>query len=394
MINNKRIYQIYCGRWEEANILDHEGEVLKRMVDFDWIGLKKRLDLTHIYLLALWDVGQRIEITEEEGRSLSNAPHRCPSAFAIVDHARTWPKLGSNQELSALITAIHDAGLNVYVDYVANHTGLDHPWMKTDAAMYKKNDEGEPNRAFSGDVSELNYDDDRVREGMLEVGTTLAAMGIDGFRCDMAHLVPADFWKVLISQIKSVHPRFSFIAEAYGQSVFDHRNDEILIHAGFEAIYDGALFTNLRSMATSGSVEYLVSHLNYVLTNHKTTLVHYLCNHDDAYPLPPQTFVPLFGLLSALPGMLLIFNGSDSGFVSRLPHHFVELLPKQLVDGSSMSTELTEWLAIISANGFHLSQFEIADNRVIKGIWNSNSDRGVVYFRLDESPSIIVEGGQ
>lgn len=331
---SQRIYQIYCGRWEEANILDHPGKVLSRLIDFDWKGLKQRLGLTHIYLLGLWEVGDKIIVMEEEGKDLRQMDHRCPSAFAIVDHTSVSQKLGTDQDLSALIRKIHQAGMGVYVDWVGNHTGFEHPWYKKHPEWYK------PGVAFSGDVAELNYAHPMVVKAMLEAAVAITRFKMDGFRCDMAHLVPTDFWETLIIQLRKLNPEFRFIAEVYEQSVFEHQNADGLLTAGFDAVYDWVLYSNLKQYAGTGDSGFFDSHLAYLKSVKDDRLVHYLSNHDDPFPLQSDKFWPLLHLVSQLPGSLLVYNGSDSGFVRRLAHHYVEIMPKKYVDGSGQVDRL------------------------------------------------------
>ncbi len=63
-------------------------------------------------------------------------------------------------------------------------------------------------KEFSGDVYKLNYKNKSLREEMIEVLKTIQGWGVDGVRCDMAHLVPLDFWEHAISTIKSTNNEF------------------------------------------------------------------------------------------------------------------------------------------------------------------------------------------
>lgn len=369
-MNTERLYQIYTGRWEEANILNHPAKVLERMKQFEWEKLKQRWGLTHIYLLGLWEVGNKIVVTEEAGQQLSDTENRCPSAFAIVDHAQVSRKLGTETELRDLVDSIHQAGLRVIVDYVANHTGLEHPWRSSHSDWYK------PGTAFSGDVMELDYGQTAVWSAMSNLAEQIADFGVDGFRCDMAHLVPTKFWQELITKIKQEHPGFLCIAESYETSIFDHANEHNLLAAGFDAVYDFGLFQNLRDLAAGGSLNNVAAYINYVIDQRPTGLVHYLNNHDDPYPLSSKTYLTWLQLLVALPGMSLIFNGSEGGYSKRLAHHYVELLSKKYVTEAEFSSELQGWLANVNQPGFVLNQAEVVDDGVMRCRWQTNLDHG------------------
>lgn len=314
--------------------MDHESLVLRKLQDFDWGKLKQRLELTHIYLLGLWDVGDEIVVNSESGVDLLIKENRCPSAFAIVDHQKVWPKLGNEKDLRDLVTKIHQVGMKVVVDFVANHTGLNHPWLSQHPGWYKSG------VAFSGDVRELDYSVSEVNLAMIKVATQMISYGIDGFRCDMAHLVPTSFWKELVTRVKLEKSDFKFIAESYDQSVFDHDNEQALLAAGFDGIYDSGLYSNLRFVAGGADFSYVDNYMEFASQTNNSHLVHYLSNHDDPFPLDESIFWSLLHRIKALPGWLLLYNGSDSGFLKRLAHHYVEILPDKYVNGSSQTGEL------------------------------------------------------
>lgn len=380
MVNKRRIYQVYCGRWQEANWRDHPGEVLKRLANVDWLKIKTRLDLSHIYLLGLWDVGERIVVNEEAGVDLKSGI-RCPSAFAIINHTQVWPRLGNVDDLVYLIKVLKQAGLGVYVDFVANHTGLDHRWVRNKPNWYKQSGQG-LKTAFSNDVVELNYAVDEVNQTMVEVAAEIANYGVDGFRCDMAHLVPDFFWKRVIAAIRSKRPNFSFIAEAYGQSVFDNTYESVLTNAGFDGVYDGGLYQNLRLLSNGKPLDWLVAHLNYVISERKSYLVHYLSNHDDGYRLSQTSFTPLLALLSSLRGSTLIYNGSDLGFMRRLAHHRFDILASEYIDGGDLDNDFGRWSQVLRKPGFEVQKLSAISDQVLRMNWLTDVDRGIADFDL------------
>ncbi len=336
---NQRIFQIYCGRWQQANAIDHPGKVLSRMLNFNWLKMKAELGLSTIYLLGLWDVTGPIVVQEEEGMDLNQKHNRCPSAFAISDHNQVWPVLGTNEDLVKLIDGIHKAGLKVIVDLVANHTATNHRWVNLYPEIYKS-----CKGAFSGDVYELNYESVVTVKLMEETVLNLVQMGVDGFRCDMAHLVPGFFWKQVIDHSRRLNQEVWFMAESYEDSIFCHQNRDELLDSGFSAIYDSGLYQNLRMMRESKDVSGLVAHLNYVNKFEPKTWIHYFANHDDSFPLPPELIEVTAALLACLNGNWLIFNGSLSGQNHRLAHHFIDILGEDKTGSLIASPKLHNWL--------------------------------------------------
>ena len=118
------------------------------------------------------------------------------SYYACSDYTLVNPEFGNLEDFQMLVKAAHSLGFKVLIDWVANHTGYDHKWTKEQPGFYKKNEEGNFYEAHGWtDVIDLDFKNEELREEMiLAMKFWIRECGIDGFRCDMAHLVPIDFW--------------------------------------------------------------------------------------------------------------------------------------------------------------------------------------------------------
>jgi glycosidase len=119
------------------------------------------------------------------------------SYYACSDYTAINPEFGTLDDFRELVYAAHQMGFKIIIDWVANHTGWDHIWTKTNPGYYKRNAEGKfyDNHNWH-DVIDLNYYDAAMRRSMIEaMQFWVKEFDIDGFRCDMAHLVPLDFWR-------------------------------------------------------------------------------------------------------------------------------------------------------------------------------------------------------
>ncbi len=114
------------------------------------------------------------------------------------------------------------------IDWVANHTGWDHRWTREHPEYYRKDHEGNFFDSHGWeDVIDLNYDNAALRQAMLEaMQFWVAACDIDGFRCDMAMLVPLDFWRNARIELDRIK-KFAWLAEC----------EEIAYHRVFDASY-------------------------------------------------------------------------------------------------------------------------------------------------------------
>lgn len=132
------------------------------------------------------------------------------SYYACSDYTAINPEFGTIDNFRELVEKAHELGLKVIIDWVANHTGKDHIWTQTNPGFYKKNAEGQfyDSNGWQ-DVIDLNYYDGLMRKAMIEaMQFWVEECGIDGFRCDMAHLVPLDFWKQARVHLDAIKPLF------------------------------------------------------------------------------------------------------------------------------------------------------------------------------------------
>lgn len=119
------------------------------------------------------------------------------SYYACSSYVEVNKEFGNMDDLKLLINEAHQLEMKVIIDWVANHTGWDHHWTKEHPDWYMK----DANGGFTElngwhDVIDLNYDNQDMRFGMIDaMKYWINECSIDGFRCDMAHLVPLNFWK-------------------------------------------------------------------------------------------------------------------------------------------------------------------------------------------------------
>ena len=145
------------------------------------------------------------------------------SYYAVTDFTKVNPEFGTLEDFRALIKTAHENDIYVILDWVPNHTGWDHTWLKTNPEYYTQNEVGDvidPINPDTGeswgwqDVADLNYDNKEMRAEMIEdMLFWITQENIDGFRCDVASAVPLDFWKDAIAKLRAEKEIF-MLAEA------------------------------------------------------------------------------------------------------------------------------------------------------------------------------------
>lgn len=179
----------------------------------------KELGVDVIWLMPIHEIG-------EKGRKGTLG-----SYYAIKDYKSVNPEFGTLEDFDAFLAAAHKLGLRLIIDCVANHTSPDCAWVtEKPADWYVRDSLGNTIVEYDWtDIAKLNYDNPDMREAVRDAMRYWLDRGIDGFRCDMAYIVPQDFWTETISTLRSEYGReLYFLAEG----------EEPWLHdAGFDASY-------------------------------------------------------------------------------------------------------------------------------------------------------------
>lgn len=260
------------------------------------------------------------------------------SPYAICDYYDVDPDLAVNvekrmDEFDKLVVRTHKAGLKVMIDFVPNHVareyksickpeGIEDLGANDDKSQgfspqnnfyycpgchfepsFDKGDYDEyPARATGNDhfdnhpgindwyeTVKLNYGVDYwTRFGhfspvpdtwdkMVEILLFWASKGIDGFRCDMAEMVPAAFWDYATAKVKTQYPHIVFMGEVYNPS--EYRN---YINSGFDWMYDKVgMYDAMRAVICGQAPAHILTGAWQSVDDIKDHMVYFLENHDE-----------------------------------------------------------------------------------------------------------------
>lgn len=326
------------------------------------------------------------------------------SAYAISDY-RLNPIIGDEADFLELKQRFNDLGIKIYLDFVPNHTGIEHPWVKCNPEMYitttKEKYLDQPNDfiKFAGSYMALGKDpeftpwNDVVQLNALSSDyryhaiTTLKRIAkiADGVRCDMAMLLlnrifkstwanylnntslETEFWQEVISAVKSEFPDFEFLAEAYWDTEAE------LINLGFDYCYNKPFLDDLKTYDPS-KIRNLLNYKSSLLAN----LTNFLENHDEersAFIFPKDKLTITNYLTAFLPGQYLMYDGQIEASPKRVPVHVArEAKVKIDHDVLAFFNDLFNKLQLVNFNN---DQFEIInsdlDNCLIGYKWYNNN---------------------
>ncbi len=177
------------------------------------------------------------------------------SYYACSDYVSINPEFGNLDDFKNLVNQAHELGMPLIIDWVANHTGCDHHWMKEHADWYEHDPEGNfVERHGWVDVIDLNYRNKDMRAAMIGcMKYWITECDIDGFRCDMAHLVTLDFWVEAKEQCETIRPLF-WLAECEVpeyHKVFDVTYAWRWMHATENLVKDYASLQDIKDVLKS-----------------------------------------------------------------------------------------------------------------------------------------------
>ncbi|MEX2117822.1 MAG: alpha-amylase family glycosyl hydrolase [Bacteroidota bacterium] len=269
----------------------------------------KRLGITIVWIMPIHPVGD------------INRKGSLGSPYAVQDYYAVNPEFGTLEDFRSLVQTVHRHGMKIVIDLVANHTAWDSKLMFEHPEWYTKDETGayvSPNADWT-DVADLNYDHHELRKYMIAMMEYwVRDVGIDGFRCDVAEMVPTDFWDVARSQLDKIKP-VMMLSEG---TIPEHHLKAFDLTYSWNT-YD-ILAKILLSSTSASTIHEIIQ--NESLRFPKGSLrLRFNSNHDkNAWDAPT---VEKFGregakltatLMFTLPGIPLIYNGEEVGNPHRL----------------------------------------------------------------------------
>ena len=241
------------------------------------------------------------------------------SYYACADYKAINPEFGTLADFTALVKKAHELGLKVIIDWVANHTGWDHVWTKTNPEYYKKDAEG---RFYDTnnwhDVIDLNFYDHGLRRALIDAMLFwIKECDIDGFRCDMCHLVPLDFWAKARAEVDAVKPVF-WLGET----------QDVPYLQVFDCLYGwrwmAATQKYFRKEITLGQLKDVLNHYQFDLPAGTFPMM-FTSNHDEntwngtEYEKYGDMAIPLAVFSFTWNGVPLIYTAQELPLHKRLP---------------------------------------------------------------------------
>ena len=176
------------------------------------LGFLRDMGIDAVWLMPVYPIGV-------EGRKGSLG-----SYYSVRDYCAVDPCLCTMEDFDAFVAEAHRLGMKVLLDWIANHTARDARWVtEKPASWYERDASGAPAVPWDWtDTAKLNYAEREVWRAQGDaMEFWVREHGVDGFRCDMAMLVPIEFWNETAQRLRRVKPDLFMLAEAEETYLFD-----------------------------------------------------------------------------------------------------------------------------------------------------------------------------
>jgi glycosidase len=250
----------------------------------------------------------------------------CP--YSIADYEEVNPEYGSRGDFKNLTAHAHELGLKVMIDVVYNHTAHDSRLVKEHPEWFHQDANGKPVTTVPdwSDVIDLNYKDEALETYLVNVLKQWAKIGVDGFRCDVASLIPLRLWQRARKEVAKVKPGVMWLAESVHLGFVEYRRKNGLsavsdaeLYQAFDMAYDYDIWPIWQAavLGKTKTRNYLQM-LRFQSGMYPGNYLKLRCveNHDQVRIM---TLAPTFhqalawtAFCSFLPGPFLIYGGQES----------------------------------------------------------------------------------
>lgn len=251
----KIIYQVFTRLWGNGGFSDWDA------ASIDYV---KSVGADYIWFTGI--------PRHASGKPFVKGNPGCP--YSVTDWKDVSPYLANEPskrmaEFAALVARVHERGLKVLIDYIPNHVAKDY---KGGIVRFDY---------YDGDWSDtlkVDWSSPKTFAAMADILRFWASLGVDGFRCDMVELVPAETLGRLLREVRKDYPELVFVAEVYGKNNYRRYLDVAL----FDLLYDkSGLYDSLVSICKYSDSAKRITWNWQFLGDMQPRMLNFLENHDE-----------------------------------------------------------------------------------------------------------------
>jgi len=276
------------------------------------------------------------------------------SPYAVKDYNGVNANFGTIDDLRNLVAQAHSRNMAVIMDWVADHTSWDNAWI-ANKSWYQQDANGNiiiPPGTNYTDVAALNFNSTDMRTAMIRaMKYWIYTANVDGYRCDFADNVPADFWKQALDTLSNIKThKLIYLAEGTTSAE---------ITAGFQLSYAFSYYSTLTAIfagTQSPGAAFTTNNTEIASIPTAGTKLRYITNHDDASSAgsvltlynSKQGSEAAFALAAYMGGVPLIYDSQEVGYGSAIS--FFSNVPVNYAQNPDMIAAYKQILAFRAAH--------------------------------------------
>jgi len=336
----------------------------------------KSLGVDVIWLMPIHPIGQKNK----------KGVLGCP--YSVQDYRKINPEYGNLNDFRKLLDEAHQRNLKVMIDVVYNHTAHDSVLATTHPEYFHQDEQGKAVTTVPdwSDVIDLKHPNTSLQDYLIETLSYWVELGVDGFRCDVASIIPISFWEAAKSRIEAINPDVIWLAESIhtGWVIYRRQN-------GFRAHSDAELYRTfdltyvydiwpIWQAAVKGHVpvKRYLEMLEFQKGIYPQGFIKMRCveNHDNARIMafaPNETSAKAWTAFEIFnQGAFLIYAGQESG-----ASHTPSLFTIDKIDWGEYRLQvwLRNLIKIKKSDLFiHGSQYFLAADPAIQAVWQNQEE--------------------
>jgi len=370
----------------EVNIRQYTQEGTLKAFEEQHLERLKQQNVDILWLMPVFPIS-------EEGRKGTLG-----SYYAVKNYKEVNPEFGTLEDLKRLVNHAHSLKMKVILDWVANHTGRDNVWTKEHKDFFNLDSLGNPavpEGTDWNDVADLNYNNPQMRKAMIDaMKFWLKNADIDGFRCDVAGMVPTDFWVECRKELETIKKPIFMLAE----------DDKPEIHKAFDMSYNWKCHHILNGIAQGKNTAQDIVSLYDTLKQRfpqNAILMNFTSNHDEnswsksEYDRMGDYVKQMAALTYFLPGMPLCYSGQEAANKKAL-----QFFEKDVIDFSNLPlkdfyAELNNVKHSHSALWNNDVKFLSSNDNVLVFERKSNDEKIICVFNFNaDEKEVTLDGGK
>ncbi|MBN1251609.1 MAG: alpha-glucosidase C-terminal domain-containing protein, partial [Bacteroidales bacterium] len=366
-IKDKNIYEVNIRQYTKEGTIKEFQKHLPRL---------KEMGVDILWLMPINPIGKK------------NRKGTLGSYYSVKDYYAVNEDFGTMQDFKNLVSEAHKLKMYVIIDWVANHTAWDNPWVTEHPEYYTKDSLGNfipPIGTDWSDVLDLNYDNDSLRKEMINaLSFWVKQADIDGYRCDVASWLPIDFWNRARKELDEIKPVF-MLAESEDKNIF---------YQAFDMGYAWNLHHIMNEISKGNNNAKDIS--NYFVKDsiefpENSIKMNFTSNHDEnswngtVFERMPESYKTFAVLSATVPGMPLIYSGQEVSLNKRL-----EFFEKDQIDWNSENNLSEFYKTLLNFKKGHSALWNGNFGGSMKLIKTNNPEKVFAFIREKNNDIVLI----